>query len=101
VPKGAIPLEFYEEYWQDLPTFPDPVVGRLKTFFALVGFDPYDEGLLAVCQTRYLRWRRVYGYPLSDGFVVFWRVKQEVRFRFKGEPEAPQVYVAILAIARP
>lgn len=90
------PVSFYEEYWEDLPRFPLAVQDRLHTFLQLVGFDPDDRALLEVCDVRRVRLRRVYAYQLTEGYVVFWRVK---RAKSKLKPAPPQV-VEILAIER-
>lgn len=97
--KPGIPISFYEEYWEDLPRFSPPVQERLKTFLELVGFNPDDPALLAVCQRGRDWFRLIYGYPLTEGYVAFWRVKRGSKVA--GRSLAPPVEIEVLAIAKP
>ena len=97
---GSIPLSFYEEYWEDLPGWSEPVQSRLRTFLELVGFDPDDTGLLAVCKVRRVWFRRVYVYPLTEGYAVYWRVLRTRPPLLTLKP-ARATEVQILAISRP
>lgn len=72
---------------------------RLKTFLELVGFDPDDPALLAVCQPGRDWFRLIYGYPLTEGYVVFWRVKR--RSKAPGAKLASPEEIEVLAISQP
>jgi hypothetical protein len=100
VPSDPIPLSFYEEYWEDLPRLPLAVQSRLRTFLELVGFDPDDRGLLDVCQVRRVWFRRVYAYPLTDRYLVYWRVMR-AKPKFLSLRPAPPQEVQIVAIDQP
>jgi hypothetical protein len=95
--KDPIPVSFYEEYWKDLRGFSRPVQARLHTFLELVGFDPDDRALLNVCQVRRILLRRVYVYPLAEGYGVFWRVKREKPKLFSPRSGTP-TEIEVLAI---
>jgi hypothetical protein len=100
VTNHSIPISFYKEYWDELPGFSQPVQQRLRTFLQLVGFDPDDPGLLAVCQVHRVWFQPVYGYPLAEGFVVFWRVQRK-RPRLFSAKLAPPKVIEVLSIAQP
>src|SRR5438270_12777640 len=97
---GSIPLSFYEEYWEDLPLWSEPVQSRLRTFLELSGFDPDDPGLLAACQVRRVWFHRVYVYPLIEGYAVYWRVLRTRSPLLALRPARP-TEVQLLAISRP
>ena len=97
--RAGLPTSFYEGYWEDLPRFSQPVQQRLKTFLELVGFDPDDPGLLAACQPGRDWFRLIYGYPLSEGYVIFWRVLRGPKV--PGRSLAPPKEIEVLAIAKP
>jgi hypothetical protein len=49
---------------------------------------------------RRVMFRRVYGYPLAEGYVVFWRVIRRNQPFITLHP-TPPVRIEILAIERP
>lgn len=95
-------VSFYKEYWGELneDRFPLSVQHRLNTFLRWVAFDPDDAALIAVCQVTHVMFRRVYGYPLGQGYVVFWRVKREKSSAWKWRRGRP-IRVEVLAIDQP
>jgi 8-oxo-dGTP pyrophosphatase MutT (NUDIX family) len=98
--RSSIPLSFYKEYWEELRLrrFSLEVQHRLRTFLELVGFDPDDSGLLAVCESRRVWFRRVYVYPLVEDYFVYWRVIREKPPHFLSLKPFPPQEVQILAI---
>ena len=72
---------------------------RLKTFLELLGFDPDDPALLVVCQPGRDWFRPIYGYPLTEGYVVFWRVKRGPKA--PGAKLGPPQEIEVLAISQP
>ncbi len=82
-----------------MPRFSLPVQQRLKTFLELVGFDPDDPAVLAVCQRGRDWFRLIYGYPLTEGYVVFWRVRRGPKAH--GAKLAPPEEIEVLAISQP